>query len=202
MELEDLKKSWHTLDDKLQQTHVTDEQQLSQLIAGRRANTRRSIGRLASWQRIGMWISALIVIPICLDTAISSQWRGSGAVMALFYAVTFVLGMVWDYLTLRLLVRIKPDEMSVIEVATRMARYRRYIRSEIYVGCAWLLLFFGLEYWHMRIYDKPWGGQLLFLLCLVGVTVGLVYLLYKKFVYKHLDTIDKNIDELKDVCTD
>ncbi|MDR1004190.1 MAG: hypothetical protein LBL97_04185 [Prevotellaceae bacterium] len=202
MELEDLKKSWHTLDNKLQQAHVTDEQQLVQLIAGHKADTHRSIRRLATWQRISMWLSVLIIIPICLSLVQASPWGSSGNVIAIFYMATLLVGMVWDYTTLRLLMRIKIDEMPVIEVATQMARYRRWIRNEIYVGCVWFLIFVGLQYWHLHIYDKPWGGQFFFFLFLIGICVILVYLFYKKVVYKHLNEIDKNVDELKDICTE
>ena len=30
----------------------------------------------------------------------------------------------------------------------------------------------------------------------------IIYILYKKVIYKHLDNIKKNIEELKDICTE
>ena len=32
--------------------------------------------------------------------------------------------------------------------------------------------------------------------------VILIYFIYKKVVYKHLDSIKKNIEELEDICTE
>ena len=48
MELDELKKSWNALNEQLQKEPIADEQQITELIAGYKANTRKSLGRLRS----------------------------------------------------------------------------------------------------------------------------------------------------------
>ena len=41
MELDELKKSWNALNEQLQKEPIADEQQITELIAGYKANTRK-----------------------------------------------------------------------------------------------------------------------------------------------------------------
>lgn len=73
MELDELKKSWNALNEQLQKEPIADEQQITELIAGYKANTRKSLGRLVVIQRfsIGMGavgLAALLLIWLLLPT--------------------------------------------------------------------------------------------------------------------------------------
>ena len=73
MELDELKKSWNALNEQLQKEPIADEQQITELIAGYKANTRKSLGRLVVIQRfsIGMGavgVAALMLIWLLLPT--------------------------------------------------------------------------------------------------------------------------------------
>ena len=50
MELDELKKSWNALDAQLQKEPIADEQQIKELIANYKTNTRHSLGRLVFLQ--------------------------------------------------------------------------------------------------------------------------------------------------------
>ena len=72
MELDELKKSWNALNEQLQKEPIADEQQITELIAGYKANTRKSLGRLVVIQRfsIGMGavgLAALLLIWLLLS---------------------------------------------------------------------------------------------------------------------------------------
>ncbi len=76
MELDELKKSWNALNEQLQKEPIADEQQITELIAGYKANTRKSLGRLVVIQRfsIGMGavgLAALLLIWLLLPTSAS-----------------------------------------------------------------------------------------------------------------------------------
>ena len=76
MELDELKKSWNALNEQLQKEPIADEQQITELIAGYKANTRKSLGRLVVIQRfsIGMGavgLAALLLIWLLLPTSVS-----------------------------------------------------------------------------------------------------------------------------------
>ena len=105
MELDELKKSWNALDAQLQKEPIADEQQIKELIANYKTNTRHSLGRRGFLQRFSLGIGA--------------------------------------------------------------------------VGLAIILL-----------------------ICYIIWDVILIYFIYKRLIYKHLDNIKKNIEELKDICTE
>ena len=54
MELDELKKSWNALDAQLQKEPIADEQQIKELIANYKTNTRHSLGRLVFLQRFSL----------------------------------------------------------------------------------------------------------------------------------------------------
>ena len=82
MELDELKKSWNALNEQLQKEPIADEQQITELIAGYKANTRKSLGRLVVIQRfsIGMGavgLAALLLIWLLLPTfGLNEQLQG------------------------------------------------------------------------------------------------------------------------------
>lgn len=57
-------------------------------------------------------------------------------------------------------------------------------------------------HWLMGDYMLPLGVQAVLLICYIIWDVILIYFIYKRLIYKHLDNIKKNIEELKDICTE
>lgn len=57
-------------------------------------------------------------------------------------------------------------------------------------------------HWLMGYYMLPLGVQAVLLICYIIWDVILIYFIYKRLIYKHLDNIKKNIEELKDICTE
>ena len=54
----------------------------------------------------------------------------------------------------------------------------------------------------MDYYTLPLMVQAVLIGCYIILDTLLIYFIYKKVVYKHLDSIKKNIEELKDICTE
>ena len=54
----------------------------------------------------------------------------------------------------------------------------------------------------MEYHLAPAGVQVMLITLFVLFDVLIIYILYKKVIYKHLDNIKKNIEELKDICTE
>lgn len=78
MELDELKKSWNALNEQLQKEPIADEQQITELIAGYKANTRKSLGRLVVIQRFSIGIgticlATLLLIWLLLPTSVSTN---------------------------------------------------------------------------------------------------------------------------------
>ena len=96
MELDELKKSWNALNEQLQKEPIADEQQITELIAGYKANTRKSLGRLVVIQRfsIGMGavgLAALLLIWLLLPTfGFNEQLQGKIVALLGFIAISTV----------------------------------------------------------------------------------------------------------------
>lgn len=99
MELDELKKSWNALNEQLQKEPIADEQQITELIAGYKANTRKSLGRLVVIQRfsIGMGavgLAALLLIWLLLPTfGFNEQLQGKIVALLGFIAISILIGM-------------------------------------------------------------------------------------------------------------
>ena len=73
MELDELKKSWNALNEQLQKEPIADEQQITELIAGYKANTRKSLGRLVVIQRFSIGMGAVGLAALRLQWAAARQ---------------------------------------------------------------------------------------------------------------------------------
>ena len=208
MELDDLKKSWAALDSQLQKSPMTDTDRLAELIATHKNRTRRSLKRLSGWQltSVIMGIVALLfLIAIAFEIpkeAQNAQTHIKMMVFTAFIAITIIGGLWWDFKAYRWIKSIRVDEMPVVEVSRRVITFKRWVGREVITICIWALLFNGLYYWLMGFYNAPALLQALIIAVCLVCDALIIYLLYKKVLYKHLNDIDKNIDELKDICTE
>lgn len=206
MELDELKKSWNVLDSKLQKEPVADEEQIKQLITTHKANTRKSQGCIFGLQRLSIVIGALGLIILFIAWmmlpafAPDEQQQCKFSVLFGFIAVSIIGGMWWDWKTYRWNKATLIDEMSVAQVSRRMNTLRQWTKYEVVAISIWIVLFNILNYWVMNYYRASAGAQALLIALFVIFDVLIIYLLYKKVVYKHLDNIKKNIEELKDIC--
>lgn len=209
MELDELKKSWNAWDDQLGQHPLVNEQEMEQLIDAGKADTHRKLKRLNLWQRISLYVGLgmfLLLIPACLW---APEWmtdekglRQKIILLLVFLAVSVIGGLVWDWRTYRWLRSIHIDRMSVVEVSRRMTNFRQRMRNEVIGACIWLVVFNALNFWVMGYHQAPPVTQALVIALLLVVNGLIVYLLYKKGIYKHINDIHKNIEELKDLCTE
>ena len=208
MELDELKKSWNALNEQLQKEPIADEQQITELIAGYKANTRKSLGRLVVIQRfsIGMGavgLAALLLIWLLLPTfGFNEQLQGKIVALLGFIAISILIGMWWDWKTYLWNRNTRVDEMSVAEVSRRMTTFRCWTRYEVWAVAIWAVIFTALFYWVMDYYTMPLIVQAIMLGFCIIWDVILIYFIYKKVIYKHLDSIKKNIEELEDICTE
>jgi len=208
MELDELKKSWNALNEQLQKEPIADEQQITELIAGYKANTRKSLGRLVVIQRFSIGIgticlATLLLIWLLLPTfGFNEQLQEKIVPFLGFIAISILAGMWWDWKTYLWNKNTHIDEMSVAEVSRRMTRFRNWTRYEIWAVAVWTVIFTILFFWIMDYYTLPLMVQAVLLGCYIILDALLIYFIYKKVVYKHLDSIKKNIEELKDICTE
>lgn len=208
MELDELKKSWNALDTQLQKEPIADENQIKELIASYKTNTRQSLGLISSLQRISIGIGAIGLIILLLIWLIlpsflpNEHLQNKIAVLLCFIAVSIVAGMWWDWKTYRWNKTTVIDEMPVAQVSQRMNTFRQWTKYEVIAISVWITLFNVLNYWVMEYHLTSVGVQATLITLFIIFDVLIIYLLYKKFMYKHLNNIKKNIEELKDICTE
>ena len=64
------------------------------------------------------------------------------------------------------------------------------------------MLFNAFNYWVMEYHLASAGTQAVLITFFVVIDALIIYILYKKVIYKYLNDIKKNIEELKDICTE
>lgn len=206
MELEELKKSWQTLDKHLQKQDITTEERVAELIACYKQKTERRLGSLMSLQRASLCIGLLILIAIATVCLLLPSWiedadtRVKVQAVLIFLAVTLIGGGGWDWRTYRYMQQTRVDLLPIAEVSRRIVKLRLWTRQETAAISLWVLLFGGIYYWAMEFYCLPVYAQAVIVGVFVLFEAAVIYLLYQKLIYKNLNQIKKDIEELKDVC--
>ena len=208
MELDELKKSWNVLDKQLQKEPIANEKQITKLIAEYKTNTRKSLGRLVVIQRLSIGVGAtglalLVLIWLLMPTfGFNAHIQSKIAAFLAFIAISIIAGMWWDWKTYSWNKATRIDEMRVSEVSRRMTIFRQWTKYEVIAISAWIVLFNALNYWVMEYHLASPGLQAALITLFVVFDALIIYILYKKIIYKHLNNIKTNIEELKDICTE
>lgn len=209
MELDELKKSWHVVDTQLDKKALVNEQEMAKLISSGKTNTQRDLGRLNLIQRISLYVGGgllLLLIPawILAPDFMESQSNLTRKVIVLltFLAISLIAGLLWDWKTFQSLKSIRIDEMSIVEVSRRMNVFQRHMRCETIAASVWVVLFNALNFWVMGYHQASPTTQALVIALLLMADILIIYILYKKVMYRYINNIRKNIEELKDICTE
>lgn len=198
MELDELKESWNKLDSKLQQKPVTDEKRIAELIASYKAKTHKSLRSLFRIQQFSIGIGAVAFLFLLYLSLWTDALQSSLSFVWAFLLVSLLVGTLWDGKTYRWLKTIQVDEMSVSEVSRRITRFRLWMKYEVIAICIWAVLFTALFYWSMQFHLLPFAAQAILIGFYVLFDTAFIYWFYRRAVYKHLNNIKKNIEELND----
>lgn len=205
MDLEQLKKGWNALDRTLQDHELVDSEQIHALIAQYRSGARRGLNWLTRLQKISLAIGivaaiALLIILIwCTGGFTDVHFTLQQAVMGGFLALSLICGFAWDWRTYTLSRSIRIDETPIVEVVRMMARYRQKVRVEMAIVGVWTVLFIALFYWVQGYHHEPLLVQVVFLSFTLLVVLLVMWVLYKKLIYKQLNEVDRNLKELEEL---
>ncbi|MCI1682199.1 MAG: hypothetical protein LKI39_06535 [Bacteroides sp.] len=208
MELDELKKSWNTLNEQLQKESITNDEQVIELITRYKDNANKSLKCLTGWQRFSITIGIVGILVLSLIWIlpslfhISEECQSKINVLTIFIGISILGGIWWDCKNYIWIKNTKIDEMPVSVVSKRMLQFRQWIKAEIITISAWIIVFNVVYYWAMNFNKASIAVQAILIGIIVLGDVVIIYFLYKKIAYKHLDNIKKNIDELKDICSE
>jgi len=203
MELDDLKKSWNALDEQLQKDKLIDEDKLAELISKYKSGTSNSIRSITGWQRFSIVVGIIAIVIVamlwCILPSVVSDndTKKQSTILCLFFGLTLITGIGWDFKTYLWSKKTKVDEMPILIVAERMNKFSRWMKYEVIAISVWAVAFTALYYWVMGLYNHSYLFQLMIISLLVAMDVIIIYFVYKKLIYTHLDAIKRNIDELK-----
>lgn len=208
MELDDFKRSWNALDKQLQKENIVDEKQIAEFIAKYQSGAKKGIHRINCWQRFSVLIGIVAIIIlvgvliIAPSMLLDIMVQPKSAVMAVFIGLTLLFGMWWDIKTYRWSCATKVDEMPVVTVIERINTFQRWIKYEVVAISVWSIIFVGLYYWLTECYKLPALVQTVLIALFVFLVSIVIYFIYKKMIYKNLDRIRRNLNELKELEID
>lgn len=208
MELDELKQSWNKLNQQLEKDTIADENEITNLVSKYKANTDKSLKRLTGWQRLSIslgFVGLFILLIVCLLPSvfhIGETYQSKVNALIIFFAISLIIGICWDYQNYVSIKSIRVDSMPVAEVSKRMLKFRQWMKYEVIAISIWIILFNVVNYWVMDYYLESANTQALLILFFLTCDVVIIYFLYKKIAYKHLNKIKKNIEDLKDICTE
>ena len=208
MELDDLKKNWKTLNEQMPQRPIADDAQVMALIERCKAGTGKSLHKLVGVQRLSLMLGGgvlllwLILGILVYSHITDAELRVKMLAVLLFMGATVVIGGWWDYKCYCWTRDTRVDEMSVSEVSRRMVTLRRWMCNEVWAMSVWAVLFNALYFWMMGLHHAPATLQAIVIGCFVIIDFSVIYFIYKKLIYKHLNNIKANIEELEDLCNE
>lgn len=193
MDLDKLKESWQKTDAK----STMDESKIQLIINHQGQSAFRS---LIKTERI-----LLITYIICVF--LSFVFRDLLCIIV--YLASIVLGFVWQIYKYKFLKKIHLTEMPLLDIADKIATYKKYLYKEIYIGCVWAIGFLIL--WIVRVVAQdlirisPGHKISIFLLIIIFMGmflfVGVISVaLYKILYLDKIETIKEAIKDAEEVA--
>ena len=208
MELDNLKKSWQVLDEHLKQHSMTDEQKITELIASCKNSIKQGVGHLMGMQRRSLIFGALFFIAIIIVSLCLLVGTDNIALRQRLYALMsfslfiLVAGGMWDWYTYKKISQIRVEQMSVLEVSQRMITIRKLACYEVVAVCFLIPLATAILYCILGYQHYPIHTQLVIIAVTLVADFFILYYIYKKLLYRQLNSIRNDINELKDLCTE
>lgn len=190
MELEELKKSWLTLDKHLEDKVIINEEAISRLIQHTNQNVK-AINRFSSQLRI---------LSLCLLGLTLVLFNVHNYELDIYFRIILLAlmpALAWDWFVSNYLAKTKTDELPISSVIFRFNKIHRWILLERLIGLVFLLTMAVFMFFHFQLQHSPAPIILIFIfLCIAGICF--VLWMYKK-TFLHLRTIKKNLAELKEL---
>ena len=190
MDIDELKKSWITMDKRLKEQPLVNEESIENLIRYASQNIN-SMSRFNYYVRI---ISLFILVGSAL------LFLFNRIVPDIFFMIIYIAAIpafAWDIFTSRYLSKTKIDEQPIATVIIRFNKMHRWMIYERLIGVIFILfiaiaLFIKLDVWT--------SGKTLIILFIACWIIDLAFILWiYSRNFNKLRDIKKNLNELKEL---
>lgn len=209
MELDELKKSWNKLNEHLEQKDLIDEQDLQTLIARHKQNTNGKINKIAGLGKLSVGIAGvfLLFMLACFIFIIPSLNLSAQTIERIyfiggFFTLLLIAGGSWDLTTYLWLKHTDIETLSVVKVIERINRFRQWTKYEVIALIIVFISLTGIIYYIQEIYEKPLLAQTIYFVFCLLIIGSVIYIIYKKLVFKNLRDIRRNLEELQELKND
>lgn len=196
MELDDLKKSWKTIDEKLQDKQLITDDELAKIMQQKMSNAHSSQKALVR--------TNLVILALAVPVLIFFLWMYAGReyVLGKFYFWTIiglaVVALPWSVYTIRYLKNTRIYDMPLTVVVERINRYNYWMMAERVIGIIILFALALISIIHLQLWKI--GGWFPYFVYGVWGTAFIVYLLcINRLTFRRLKKIRRNLAELKEV---
>jgi|GEM_PF-506940 hypothetical protein len=196
MELDDLKKSWQTMDEKLQSKQLLKDDELLKMIQNKKKNAQKSQRSLVNINLIGLSLATILILFVLLTQETEKLVLGK---LYWWTLVAFTaIGIPWNIYTVRYLHKTNILEMPLATVVKRINRYNYWMTIERVIGAVALFIFALISI--IKLQTWKLNGFLPWFIYGIWIIAFIVYFLFvNKVTFKRLRLIRRNLDELKEV---
>jgi len=200
MELDELKKSWEVLDNRLKKKELIDEQTLSKLIKERTSQTRSSMNKILMYAKTTLILGSLALIGLGYYLLTSNPGNKEFCIW-LFIWIMLCIGMIWDSMGYRYLKSIDIENMPIVTVIKKITAYHRNFIIECFVAAFFFITAFLLQAICIRLFTLNITSIIVFsIIWIVGLVAAV--LIIKSLFYNKLKNIKKNLAELRELKQD
>lgn len=200
MELDELKKSWELLDNRLKNKELIDEKGLSNLIAERKKQTRTSMSKMLFYAKTTLIVGFLAVIGLGFYLFTMSK-QGNEYYLWLYIWAVLCLGLVWDTIGYMYLKSIDIENMPLVTVVKKVTAYHRNFIIECYVAALFVLSAILIQAICIQLFTLNLVSIILFSVVWIIGCIAAIWIL-KKFFYNKLRNIKRNLAELRELKQD
>lgn len=189
MELEQLKRDWQQLSEKIEKSEFFNKELTMNML---KKNAKSSVNKLERYELIFLIISVMYAIFLSFALFVNDERlivnESIWACIALF-----VVAGGWQAFKLILLQKMRLDTCSTIEMMEKVTRYKILTKARLYWGMSLLIPFFGMVFYFQKDIFTPELMIAMAAGAILGAVIGL------STFYKHWKNINDLLSDLKEI---
>ncbi|MCC8188269.1 MAG: hypothetical protein LIP08_12405 [Bacteroides sp.] len=191
MELDELKQSWRKLDEHLEDKELVREGEIRGLM-------RHTSGKIRAFETLSR---KMIVFTSLLILLVTAGVFYTGLSNNLHYVIVIIIAIPaigWDLYTLRYLRQTRIEEMSLVEIVTRVNRLHTWAIREQFAVVPLILCVAVGQFISRHVWEESIGMLIAFFVIWISA-IGLGFWVQRKFLINRIREIKKNLDEIREI---